>query len=76
MSVPLGKLGYHLPRTLSEAIDTRILDAPSNAGQPSSIENSSIENSSLHRRISAQDSSNRPGTPVFRIHVPQRVASD
>ena len=73
LSVPLGKLGYHLPRTLSSAIASRSIseDAADEPRPPFRIlERIQDRTQSDHQRNSprkSQRAREEPPRPVFRI---------
>ena len=69
LSVPLGKLGYHLPRTISSAIESRDLDQPEPFRISEHVQQSEDQILRHRRRLPkeprAPDAS--PPRPVFRI---------
>ena len=72
LSVPLGKLGYHLPRTLSSAIASRSLsDDPGETHPPFRIREQIQSRAQLDNERSRQRNSQRmrgePPRPIFRI---------
>ncbi|KAJ5477016.1 hypothetical protein N7539_007160 [Penicillium diatomitis] len=77
LSVPVGKAGYHLPRTISSAISTSTVDDP----DPVPISNSRHTHStamprgmkfsiSRHRSRKRENQETSPNPPVFRIGRP------
>ena len=65
LSVPLGKLGYHLPRTISSAIESREIDEPELFRfRRANNEEQTLRN--RHRRRLGRRSQDEPARPVFR----------
>jgi hypothetical protein len=68
LSIPLGKLGYHLPRTMSQALSTEVsesepdLHAGPRPGHRSTSQLRRVKNSRLGR-----DKDRRPSTGAFMI---------
>ena len=72
LSVPLGKLGYHLPRTLSSAIASRSMSEDPDEPRPPFRILERIQNRTQpdHQRNSPRNSQRareEPPRPVFRI---------
>ncbi|KAI4132745.1 MAG: hypothetical protein LQ347_002479 [Umbilicaria vellea] len=67
LSVPLGKLGYHLPRTISNAMESREIEEPQlfHLRGRVSTEEQTLRN--RHRRRPARRSQDEPARPVFRV---------
>lgn len=73
MSVPIGKAGYHLPRTISSVISTSMADEP----EPVPISNARHTRSTATPQTDRPSSNNRarkrggqresPNPPLFRI---------
>lgn len=64
LSVPLGKLGYHLPQTLSQALSSEREDDSPSFHSGRNHNNSGIE---LRRRKNTGQKDRRPSAGVFRI---------
>ena len=72
LSVPLGQLGYHLPRTLSSAIASRSLsENPDEPRPPFRVGEQLQHRAQLirqsHRSRNSQLTREEPPRPVFRI---------
>jgi sodium/hydrogen antiporter len=67
LSIPLGKLGYHLPRTMSQALSTERSDTDSEM-QMDQTSNHRSTSHLRHRRFDrSRDPSRRPSTGAFMI---------
>ena len=69
LSVPLGKLGYHLPRTISSAIESREVDEPEPFRIREHLQQAEeqILRQRHHRPKEQRGRDESPPRPVFRI---------
>ena len=68
LSVPVGKLGYHLPRTISDAVLSRDTEEPEGFHIREHVQNQEGELRQRNRqRQENRNSNNVPLRPVFRI---------
>ncbi|MCJ1288061.1 hypothetical protein MMC26_007414 [Xylographa opegraphella] len=68
LSVPLGKLGYHLPRTISSAMESRDVDEPESFHISERIQNTEEQLRQRHRLPTEQRGRDEsPPRPVFKI---------
>ena len=65
LSVPLGKLGYHLPRTISSVIEARAIEEPE-LFRSARIYNEEQPLRNRQRRRLARSLQDEPSRPVFR----------
>ena len=66
LSIPLGKLGFHLPRTISNAFDTS-LSTPGNDEPELPIDGLRIRHPHRMEDDPRRRSGEEPPTPVFRV---------
>lgn len=67
LSVPLGKLGYHLPRTISNVIETRETEEPEVFPVHSRVDDEAQTLRNRRRQRQARHSQSEPDRPVFRV---------
>ena len=67
LSVPLAKVGYHLPRTISNAIESREVEEPESFRIPERVYNEARTLRNRHRRRRGGSSQGDPARPIFRV---------
>ena len=67
LSVPLAKVGYHLPRTISNAIEPREIEEPETFRIRERVYNEERTLRNRHRRRRGRSSQGEPARPLFGV---------